>query len=808
MAPRKDIVTAALLHDIGKLIYRSLTKDDDRRKLRHQEVGALWAQEAGLPQNVVEIIRRHHLLKRDDPKYGELSPEALKVEDYSLRNSLHLVTQANNIAAGMDGEGIGGKDQFDPDCMLAPVFKRVALPNKEPVVGDLVWEPRPAADYNYPRSGGKGAGGYSDLYLELWRGLEEELARGLADMAGDTLLLLLQKYTFYVPENISASEESPDISLYHHLKTTAALAWCNYQYLVASGSGWDGEDLGKKIGDGKEKRYLLLGGDLSGIQDFIYTLSSKGALKTVRGRSFYLELLIEAIVTRLLLELSLPRACVIYASGGGLYLLAPNTPEARKGIATVREEVNGWLYQKFGTALYFSLAVEPISGVSLASNLGETWHMVGQKLSIAKERKWLLEIEGDYDSIFSPRTAEKSCSICHEAGKELVPYFGEEELLVCPFCAQMVDLGQLLPEVKEFYRLPSGGQAVTIDDGLVLDMLGIPYLFSRDNYSGPLDGYYLVDSPWNLSRPGAVPAGNFPTGSYFTCKELDSLVGKSIGAKKLGVLRLDVDRLGSVFSRGPLEDGFSLARLNDLSERLNLYFKYYLPALLARKIKDPLLLAHQNRHMWLNLVYAGGDDLFLLGAWNDALEAAFQINGDFRRYTGYNPSLTISGGLTVAEEKTPLYRLAEMAGEVEQRAKDNGRDSFAFFRWAFKWDEVGKREATAGKYSTLGELWSLFLPDAYCAQEGRMGSRAFSKSFLHNLAHLAAAYGDEENEERAWIVPRLYYLFTRSEERNKAHRESFYRPLLGAVMDGENLGHYLPAVTAVVDLITRGGGEG
>ena len=141
------------------------------------------------------------------------------------------------------------------------------------------------------------------------------------------------KSTPFVPEHTYVREELPDTSLYHHLKTTAAVAWCTYQYLVANGTCWEREDLRAAIGKEDEQRYLLVGGDLSGIQNFIYTLASKGALKTVRGRSFYLELLIEAIVSRLLAALDLPRACVVYASGGGLYLLAPNTDTAKETIS-------------------------------------------------------------------------------------------------------------------------------------------------------------------------------------------------------------------------------------------------------------------------------------------------------------------------------------------------------------------------------------------------------------------------------------------------------------------------------------------
>ena len=65
--------------------------------------------------------------------------------------------------------------------------------------------------------------------------------------------------------------------------------------------------------------FKLISGDISGIQNFIYTIPSKGALKSLRGRSFYLEILMEQIVDELLDALQLTRANLIY-NGGGHFL--------------------------------------------------------------------------------------------------------------------------------------------------------------------------------------------------------------------------------------------------------------------------------------------------------------------------------------------------------------------------------------------------------------------------------------------------------------------------------------------------------
>ena len=59
--------------------------------------------------------------------------------------------------------------------------------------------------------------------------------------------------------------------------------------------------------------------DISGIQSFIYTIGEKGALKGLRARSFYLEIMMEHIVDELLEKLSLSRANLIYTGGGHCY---------------------------------------------------------------------------------------------------------------------------------------------------------------------------------------------------------------------------------------------------------------------------------------------------------------------------------------------------------------------------------------------------------------------------------------------------------------------------------------------------------
>ena len=59
--------------------------------------------------------------------------------------------------------------------------------------------------------------------------------------------------------------------------------------------------------------------DISGIQDFIYTINNKGALKGLRARSFYLEIMMEHLIDELLEKVELSRANLIYSGGGHAY---------------------------------------------------------------------------------------------------------------------------------------------------------------------------------------------------------------------------------------------------------------------------------------------------------------------------------------------------------------------------------------------------------------------------------------------------------------------------------------------------------
>jgi CRISPR-associated protein Csm1 len=133
----------------------------------------------------------------------------------------------------------------------------------------------------------------------------------------------------------------------------------------------------------------LVAGDLSGIQDFIYTISSDGALKSLRARSFYLELVTEEIVQQLLSELDLPRTSVIYAGGGNLYLLVPDGEEVKETVKRKGKEINRWLKREFQGKVFLAIDTQTCDVETVATpDFVKTWETAIEKVNRQKTLKF------------------------------------------------------------------------------------------------------------------------------------------------------------------------------------------------------------------------------------------------------------------------------------------------------------------------------------------------------------------------------------------------------------------------------------
>jgi CRISPR-associated protein Csm1 len=512
------------------------------------------------------------------------------------------------------------------------------------------------------------------------------------------LTLILEKFGSY----ISFGEE--DVSLVDIARSTAAVAAA-----IANNPG--------------AKDLSLVAGDLSGIQKFIYTISSDGALKSLRARSFYLELVTEEVVQQLLAALNLPRNNIIYAGGGNLYILAAATEETKDAVKKVRQQLNQWLLEKFQGKVFLALdcLTFPIEEVA-TDKFAEHWSDVITKLAEQKSRKFADSI----NDLIQRRKAYEPCRVCHRDDLATLEQLNRKEpdsVLACGTCRDMFDLGGQLLRVKAIVR----SHREDIPGALDTISLKLPagnvyyYLFSswKPIVHNP-ETVFLVND-WEIEHyqfrhfknSVTLLLGNYGQESQKPSESSEESVGfmtagemaeKAQGIPRVGYLRMDVDRLGQIFATGlkqnqniarnqTLEKKQLLPRLAVLSRQMSYFFKVYLNSLAENRLEnlpkneESITTLTKEPRPNLLFIYAGGDDLFVSGAWNEVVEFGFDVYQCFREYTGNHPDITLSGGISLAGVKFPLYQAARESGNAEEAAKENGRDSLGLFGNVFKWGE-------------------------------------------------------------------------------------------------------------------------
>ncbi len=292
-----------------------------------------------------------------------------------------------------------GKDQFYFPLRPLTLDESVIFAAQDPLTEDEAWRH------------------YQTLWTDFCQGAKqiqpsfEEAEHGEAYL--ENMLSLLKRFTWCIPA--AYFKALPDVSLYDHSRMTAALAACLVDFEDAKLA-----QIAQNLEGCQEEVCLLVGGDISGVQDFIYTISSKGAARMLRGRSFYLQLLTEAVLRFVLRRLGLPYTNVIYAGGGHFYFLAPLSAEAH--LSDIQTEIARLLLTQHGTQLYLVLSFIRLTAASFQlGRLGEQWQTLNAQLSIAKNRRYSELKQELYGQLFEVPTfggnPDNMCSVCGDENR-------------------------------------------------------------------------------------------------------------------------------------------------------------------------------------------------------------------------------------------------------------------------------------------------------------------------------------------------------------------------------------------------------
>lgn len=618
----------------------------------------------------------------------------------------------------------------------------------------------------------------SDEYELLWSKFSAEMANlptNSVDGFLESLLFLLKKYTWCIP---ASTNDMAYVGLYEHLKSCAAFADCFYVYHEQFPEHFSFDENKKRLSIKKGKcPVLMLCGDISGIQNFIYNVASAKASVSLKGRSFYLQLIIETVTQHLNMETGTNAAHIIYSSGGKFYMVLPNTPQVVAKLETAREVLTKKIWEEQKMKLFLCLDWIPFcletedkqKGIQIFSEektsegfeittLNQLWKAVSDKAASRKGRKYEMLLNEQYEMFFGSNNkgleiGEKHevCAVTGEESKELV-FLDEQDsdsIKVLKVVREQVQLGKKLKDADFILTHKYGEERESRNYKLTaakinpLVMNYRQYLFDQKELMKEDAEFRIIPSA-DTSRIRVLNTTDFlwynklkgqqvSYGFLFYGGNKQALLSNSNEPKTfydlarndngeptyLGVLRMDVDGLGALFQKGIPEHLRTFAAYSMLSTALDYFFSGRLNVLRNQvEYKD-----------WVNIIYSGGDDLFVVGRWAEVIKFAADVRNEFRAFIGGREDISISAGIAFMHEKFPISLGAAQAGEAEKVAKNyfnmhlqnigttkaipTRKNSICFFgeavSWHYEFEWVSKKKEVMLKLYYSGKVTKGFI---------------------------------------------------------------------------------------------------
>ncbi|GAW32210.1 type III-A CRISPR-associated protein Cas10/Csm1 [Carboxydocella sp. JDF658] len=762
----QTVTLAALVHDIGKFIQRADFGEQQLRKT-HQEHSLMWASKLAQylegqvdPWLWQELVLKHHDNRQTPEQYRPASI------DERFRPLGYLVSKADNLSSSERGDTVAKDFRTQP---LASVFSAIQVEGKK--ADRLTWYEvaplAPAAVKPVPETR-IDRNRLANMVAEFSSQCAEICQQPGLDFAAffTQLQFLLQRYTWCIPAN--TQEEIPDISLYDHLRTSAAIAACMYRFHEEGGS-WDTGQINRE-----QRHCLHLIADLSGIQDYILGVNRigiKGVAKSLRARSFRLAVMADALALKLVQLAGVTPANILQVSGGTVHLLLPNTRAVKAALSDFRQELDRWSLREFQGLLRWNLAWTEVEDGEF-KDYSLVYRRVFQQLGQQKLRPLAGGLQRDNgwkEEAFLGLLPERApCKVCG-----MRAHIDEKD--TCIDCQRLESVGSDLPSARSLllYNEPAAnrielapglyGELGNKGDGreLATFVLGLDRLYQATSgyifYKGL--GNYAARVEKDCELQDDCGDCRWQEGDILP---LDCLARLADGKEMIAYLKGDVDNLGYIFSRG-LGERISISRLATLSRMLDYFFSAWLKDFLA------------TNYPYSYVVYSGGDDFLLLCPWSESLGLVSDLRRAFADYTGRNPALTFSVGLSLTKPQLPLARGVARAEHQLELAKDSGKDRLGLLERALTWPQ-------------LDRVWD------EAAQVGNWlldKQTGLSTNFLRYLLQFAGMYrhyrqtGDPLGLK---FVPLLYYQVVRNLS-GKADPE-VKKWALGLIQQGQGQGIY------------------
>ncbi len=700
----RTVVLAALLHDIGKFLQRG-SKELDIRGTHPETSGNFVSafkdrfSKCVDAEKLLALVQRHHESSRfPEHTRADKAPEHLKPLAF-------IVSRADNYASSERGETSPSHHDYRTTPLVS-VLSRLRIFDDRPLPEPSRYRPAPLLAHEaFPqRFEAYDSGEIDGLLREFGSSFRKTISNidcSHFDVLFAHILAVFNRFLWCIPSN--TQEETPDISLFDHLKVSSAIAACLYQFHARN------MDVAQIKSDSTEK-FILLVGDIAGIQNFIFDIAHTGvgaAAKRLRSRSFRMGLSSDIAARKVIECFDLPASNILMSAGGKFYALLPNLSDSEQKIDGLRRELDEWSLGETNGEIRINLAHATMSGQDF-SRFDRALLRVNNALTTSKLRPLssIFAINDGWDSgrfVLDLQFADEEslCQVCRKFPG--VPR--EEGLVECENCFTDRELGTRLPRARYLAVYPETRQGLAAHMGRSFALSKAPgeitanpnivLCFDAHDADGCRALPVTVDMLANhVPLAEGSECGNCPVADrcrnrgelrpgqavFFQC-----IAARARGRKALAYLKADVDNLGKLFAFGlspSTPDGEThnpntISRVMTLSRMLETFFSGWMQAEI------------QSRHSFIYTVYSGGDDLLLIGPWSVIFDFAQRLQVEFARFVGHNPNVTLSAGVTLATPHTPVFTAVRRADALLDRSKNppkgDGRNRLTAFGTTIEW---------------------------------------------------------------------------------------------------------------------------
>ncbi len=494
------------------------------------------------------------------------------------------------------------------------------------------------------------------------------------------LLSVLEEFLWCIPSAVYETE--PDVSLFEHSRLTALLAETFYLYF--KGVGHDTDSWIQKHKD-DEKFFKIVSGDISGIQNFIFGLSKsndENGSKLIRGRSFFVQALSKSLVLGIQKKLGLSPLSLLLDAGGNFSLIIPALDEYTEKLNSYVEEMEKYFFTEFCGEIYPAISVSDGFKIEdFRNGYSDVIKNVRQKTEAKKRAKFRALFK---NGVFSISLNNKSYerAICTACEKQPAT-----EGTLCKICSNSLKIGEKLGRgIKNIVYLE--GNVEKENEFQIIPEIKI---LLTDNSKWESSWLYAENEGESASYlPKSNTVSYLPkdkSGNLLTLEDISKETDK--GRNFLSLFKSDVDSLGLVFSkRVHVKKGdkkqTSISHNTAVSRFLTLFW--------GRLLKDFVKREHRN----IYIVFAGGDDVALIGNYSDILNFSIEIQKHFEKYS--MKKLTFSAGIFNFKNSFPVKKAIHNAEELLEESKKEGdgkKNKATVFGETLSWQELAEAKEFA-----------------------------------------------------------------------------------------------------------------